>query len=131
RLQKEPQNLGLHWGQFLVRNGSGAKVYACEKYPKLELTLQAEGVAYSGEIPTLIVSGPCLSSDDGHSILPFMIPLRNLHENLRNTPRYPVRMKEEGEYFTISAVHLYEDLPRYWNVVGVKLTNDSDSLLMD
>lgn len=132
QLQKENQGIGLFWGQFLVRNSSGSKVYACERYPQFEITLQAEGVAYSGEVPTLDIQGPCLSSDDGQKILPFLIPLKQLHKSLREQAHYKVPMQNErGDYFTISAKNLYNEWPQYWNVVGVKLANETENLSMD
>jgi len=128
---REGSEVGLTWGQFLVRNESGAKVYACEKYPHLEVVLKAEGVAYSGNIPTIILRGPCLSSDDGERTRPLMVPLKGLHRLLRENSKYNIKMGDRGDAYTIEAQFLYNEWPQYWTVVGVSLSNETEALSMD
>jgi len=132
RVHKAAGAVGISLGLFQVKNESGAKVYACEKYPNLEITLQADGVANSGNIPTLTVRGPCIASDEGTHILPLTIPLKGLHQKLRENPNYQVSLGDRGESFVISAQDLYSDYwPPEWNVVGVKLSNEQESLQID
>jgi hypothetical protein len=131
QVKKAGASVGLAWGQFLDKNDSGGKVYACEKYPYVEMVLQAEGVAYSGNVPTLVIRGPCVSSDDGQSILPFMIPMPGLFKNLKENNVYRLPMPGSSESFILSAQYLYSEWPRYWNVVSFKLANDSTHLMMD
>jgi hypothetical protein len=132
-LQTHRENgaLGLAWGQFLVRNAGGAKVYACEKYPTFEMTLKAEGVAYSGNTPTLTLRGPCLSSDDGQKILPLMVPLKGLFKNLRTEAVNRIPIGDRGDAFMLSAQYLYTEWPQYWNVTEVKMYSDVESLSLD
>lgn len=54
-----PHGYGLRLGHFLTTR-EGAKIFACEKYPELELIFSAEGIAISGEIPKMVVHGPLL-----------------------------------------------------------------------
>jgi hypothetical protein len=123
--------VGMSWGNFLVKNNSGGKVSVCDKYPNIEVTLKAEGVAYSGNVPELTIRGPCLVSDDGQKILPHLIPLQGLYENVRNNPVYKIAIGTRGDSFVVSAQFLYTEWPQYWNVVGVKLYNDAEALSME
>lgn len=140
-VEKTATTMGLSWGQFMVKNESGGKVYACDKYPFLEMELKAEGVAHSGEIPSLIIRGPCMTSDDGKKILALPLPLAHLLERLSAQPEVKVNLGSsregfqgegsKGEGFTISAKNLFRPGPRYWNVTGLKLYNDHESLVLD
>jgi hypothetical protein len=131
QVQRGAATAGLSIGNFLVKNSQGAKVYACEVYPDLEITLQAEGVAYSGNIPTIIVRGPCLSSDNGQTIVALPIPLKGLYQNVRQNPLWRVPLGDRGDSFLVSAQFLYNEWPTVWNVVGVKLSNGEGSITMD
>lgn len=124
-------SLGLSWGLFLIKNDSGSKVYVCEKYPNMEIVLKAEGVANSGNIPTLVLRGPCLSSDDGQKIRPWTIPLQGLYKNLRENPIWRVPLEGRDESFVISAQYHYNEWPEAWNVVQLKLYNETESLEID
>jgi hypothetical protein len=131
QVQKSLQGVGLSLGLFLVQSGNGSKVYACEKYPNIEVTLKAEGVAHSGNIPTLIVRGPCLVSEDGHKIQAFALPLKDLYKNLRENPMWRVPLGNRGDSLLLSAQYLYNEWPTNWNVVQVKLYSDQESLEID
>lgn len=131
RVEKTSSHLGLSPGLFLVKNEEGAKVYACEKYPRLELVLQAEGVAYSGNIPTLRIQGPCVPSDDGRHMEAFAIPLKDLDKKLRENPNSSFPFGDHGESFGVSAQNLYNEWPTQWNLVGIKLFNNQEVLDVD
>ncbi|WP_413288600.1 hypothetical protein [Bdellovibrio sp. HCB337] len=131
QVHKTQESMGLSLGLFLVKNESGSKVYACEKYPNVEIVLQAEGVAYSGDVPTILMRGPCMASDDGQRILPLTMPLKGLHKNLRENPMLKLPLGDRGESVMLSAQTLYEEWPHYWNVVGIKLYNDQESVSLD
>lgn len=131
QVQRGATTAGLTVGNFLVKNSSGSKVYACQVYPNLEVTLQADGVAYSGNVPTIIVRGPCMNSDDGQLILALPIPLKGLYQNVRNNPMWKVPLGDRGDSFLVSAQFLYNEWPTAWNVIGVKLSNDQESIEMD
>lgn len=131
QVQRGAATAGLTIGNFLVKNPSGSKVYACEVFPNVEIALQADGVAYSGNIPTIIVRGPCVNSDDGQLISALPIPLKGLYQSVRNNPMLKVPLGDRGESFLVSAQFLYNEWPVSWNVIGVKLSNDQESIEMD
>lgn len=131
QVQRGKETLGLSWGLFLLKSENGSKVYACEKYPNMEMVLKAEGIANSGNIPTLILRGPCRASDDGQKIRSWPIPLKDLYKHVRENPMWRVPLDGREESFVISARDLYEEWPEIWNVVGLKLYNETDSLEID
>lgn len=131
QIQKNSQGLGLALGLFLVQSRNGSKVYACEKYPNIEIILNAEGIANSGNIPSLMIRGPCLASEDGQKIQALAIPLKGLYNNLRENPMWRVPLGNRGDSFMISAQYLYNEWPTNWNVMKVKLYNDQESLEID
>lgn len=55
----------LHLGHFFMADQDGAKVSVCQRYPYIELTFSAEGVAVSGDIPHTVVQGHCSIAPDG------------------------------------------------------------------
>lgn len=131
QIHKSREEIGLTIGNFLVKNSAGAKVYACEVYPNLDITLKADGVAYSGNVPTIIIRGSCVNSDDGQTIAALPIPLRDLYNNVRENPIWKVPLGERGDSFLLATQYLYNEWPTSWNVVGVKLSNDQESIEMD
>jgi hypothetical protein len=130
-VEKTAETLGLAWGHFLTRNESGGKVYACERYPQIEIELRAEGIANSGEVPALFIKGPCMSSDNGKKILALPIPVKDLGLKLHQGAPLTVPLGSSGGSFSIRAENLYDAFPRYWNVVNVKLSNQTENLSVD
>jgi hypothetical protein len=129
-VEKTSHTLGISWGQFMIKNESGGKVYACDKYPSMEVELKAEGVAYSGELPVLRVRGPCRTSDDGKKILSMPIPLSDLAK-LQVDAELKVPLDPRGEDFTVSVKNFYKPMARFWNVTNVKIYNENESLSVD
>ncbi|MGE5086435.1 MAG: hypothetical protein ACM3MG_09065, partial [Bacillota bacterium] len=46
-------------GAFLMRDHSGNKVNVCDKYPTIQLTFTADGIAIAGEPVTQKITVPC------------------------------------------------------------------------
>lgn len=130
-VEKTAKTLGLALGQFLLRNESGGKVNACTRYPFVEIEFRAEGVANSGETPGIFLRGPCVVSDDGKKIVALPIPLENLTKNLLAQKELRIPLGNKGEGYTVTAKDLYPPGARYWNVVNVKLYNETESLSVD
>lgn len=58
---------GIRLGSLVIKDSEGNKASICDRYPFMDLTFIAEGVAYSGEVPQMLVRGPCITSiDHGH-----------------------------------------------------------------
>jgi hypothetical protein len=55
----------LHLGHFFMADQDGAKVSVCQRYPYIELSFSADGVAVSGDIPHTVVQGHCSVAPDG------------------------------------------------------------------
>lgn len=83
-IEKTSQEVGLKLGLFLVNNNTGNKVPVCDLYPFIDLVFAAEGIAFSGETPQMIVRGPCVVSTDQKNIEALPIPF---HEILSSPPQ--------------------------------------------
>lgn len=115
---------GITLGLFLMRDLEGRTVDVCEKYKTVDLVFKAEGVAYSGEIPTLIVRGPCLVASDQRTLEALPIPFKiirgspvSIHEFEGEIPGYTQRTK----IYVRNVVGFW---PADWNWVGVTLYAD-------
>ncbi|MBO9668684.1 MAG: hypothetical protein J7501_17935 [Bdellovibrio sp.] len=54
----------LQLGFFIMRDEEGQKVSVCDRYPVIELTFSAEGVAHSGDVPTKTIKAACRVAGD-------------------------------------------------------------------
>ncbi|WP_413576638.1 hypothetical protein ACLVWU_01225 [Bdellovibrio sp. HCB290] len=55
----------LHLGHFFMSDETGAKISVCHRYPRIELSFSAEGMAVSGDVPRTTVRGSCRVAPDG------------------------------------------------------------------
>ncbi|WII72094.1 hypothetical protein QJS83_16655 [Bdellovibrio sp. 22V] len=111
---------GVVLGSFLLKNADGAKVFVCEEYPTVDLIFAAEGVAFSGEIPQMVVRTPCLISEDQHHLeaaaIPFATILKSPLQQFEFTASVP-GSREQGKVFFRNVVEFW---PTEWTWIGVK-----------
>lgn len=120
-LDKTSVGPGITLGLFLFRDQDGRTINVCEKYKTIDLIFKAEGVAFSGEIPTLIVRGPCLVGSDQRTLealpIPFSVILRSpvsQYEFDGEIPGY----NDKTKTFARNVVEFW---PTEWNWAGVTL----------
>jgi hypothetical protein len=56
---KNPPIAGVEYSEINVTNKDGKSLPLCDRFSEIEIEFSAEGVAVSGELPTMTVSGPC------------------------------------------------------------------------
>lgn len=120
----------LRVGLFLIKNSSGNKVFVCDQYPTIDFIYAAEGVAFSGEVPQMIVRAPCVVSADQKYIeappIPFSTILQSSLKQYEFTAPY-LNTNEQGRIYFRNVVEFW---PKEWNFVGVKLySQDNQSSL--
>jgi hypothetical protein len=71
---------GVRLGHFEVRGTSGLPVSACQIYNHLELTFVADDMAVGGELPRMVVEGPCSKSGDGTTLSPLSIQFERIYK---------------------------------------------------
>lgn len=99
--------IGLELGHFVTKSEDGTRLFACEYFDRIDLSFEAEGIAASGEKPTMKIEAPCEMSEDLNRIAPIWIPFARLAEE------DPVDM--DISYSDTSATRLrFENMPGAW-----------------
>lgn len=115
------QQFGFRFGNFLLHNDRGAKVFACEEYNTVDLVFQAEGIAVSGEIPTLTVRGACQTANEPRFIEALMVPYREILAS--SVSQKDFIGGDSAHPVAVQFQNVVEQWPTSWNLVGVRLSN--------
>ncbi|KYG66945.1 hypothetical protein AZI86_07940 [Bdellovibrio bacteriovorus] len=115
---------GITLGLFLVKDEDGKTVNVCEKYPTIDFVFKAEGVAFSGAIPTLIVRGPCLVASDQRTLESLPIPFSKILRSPLTQIEFAGEIPGRSEKSKIFVKNVVEFWPTDWNWVGVTLYGD-------
>ena len=119
-----PQTQGVRLGHFLMSGAGTQSVFACERFPFIELTFKAEGVAFSGEIPTMTVRGPCIDSNDHKTIEALMIPFSEILTAPLTQTFFRFPIPEFRQNVAVVFAHVVEHWPTQWNLIGIKLYSE-------
>lgn len=112
---------GVAVGLFLLKDEDGKTVPVCEKYPIIDFIFKAEGVAFSGAIPTLIVRGPCLIASDQRTLEPLPIPFSKILNSPLAQMEFSAEIPGRSERTKIFVKNVVEFWPTDWAWVGVTL----------
>lgn len=126
-----PQAQGIRLGHFMMNDGTGKSVFACEKFPYIELLFAAEGIAISGEVPKMIVRGPCLVSNDQRTVEALMIPFTEILKSPVSQSQFRFPMAEHRENISVFFTNVVERWPLQWNLVGVKFYAEGSSEVLE
>ncbi|MGZ3769432.1 MAG: hypothetical protein ACXVCP_12985 [Bdellovibrio sp.] len=69
---------GLRLGLFYLQDSQKQKRSVCDIYPVMDLLFTADGIAVSGEVPQMIVRGPCALSEDQSYIKALPVPFKEI-----------------------------------------------------
>lgn len=117
---------GVTLGLFLLKDEEGQVVNVCEKYPTIDFIFKAEGIAFSGEIPMLIVRGPCLVGSDQRTLEALPIPFSKILASPVSQTQFDGEIPGHSETSTVYIRNVVEFWPTDWNWVGVVLYGDVD-----
>lgn len=124
RIVLEDQDMGVELGNFVTRGDDGSRQLACDFYDRIELSFEAEGLAESGDKPTMKVSGPCLTSRDITRVEPVWIPVvKILNERPSNMD---VTFSDDDKEVNLSFAHMGAQWPQRWSLHSVRLFNDAE-----
>jgi len=123
RVLLQDKEVGVELGHFVTRDEAGEKKLACDFYDRMVLSFDADGIAESGEKPSMEIEGPCRIASDITRIEPIWIPVqRILGENAGNMDlSYP----EEGEV-NYRFQGMTSDWPMHWSLTAVRLYNSKE-----
>lgn len=112
---------GITLGLFLTKDEEGKVVNVCEKYPTIDFIFKAEGIAFSGAVPTLIVRGPCLVASDQRTLESLPIPFSKILRSPLTQIEFTAEIPGRNETSKIFVKNVVEFWPTDWNWVGVTL----------
>lgn len=121
------QLISIQVGHFYFVDSSNTKLSMCDAFPVMRLTFEAEGVALSGERPSMVVEGDCeLQANGSFMVRPLNIPFKNF---MSKTPF-------EGEYqesdVSIKFSNTPDEWPVFWVLKDVTLISKNEGdLLID
>jgi hypothetical protein len=75
---KQGSDVGIALGHFVLRGPNGQKQFACQRYSKVILSFEGEGMAVGGEKPTMQIEGPCNKDEDINRIAALMVPVSKI-----------------------------------------------------
>lgn len=117
------EDVGVEFGHFLVEGADGKRKPACQsQYNWITLRFEAEGVAESGEKPSLEIESPCRQNEDDFSRLATLwIPVdRILGERPTNMDlSYPDQQEVNFKFD-----HMTSEWPMRWTLHEVRLSRE-------
>jgi hypothetical protein len=129
------KNVGIEFGQFIIRSSDGQRQLACDFYDRVRVRLQAEGVAVSGERPEIEINAPCATSSDLALTEPIWIPAEEIMSGEAadgdakfgsddNSSSESVRATLEQTLFRFK--NMARHWPKRWAVTEVTLYRESE-----
>jgi|GEM_PF-1784497 len=115
-----PQGPVLRLGLFLMKNAQGNKVFVCEEYPTVDLVFSAEGVAFSGEIPQMVVRASCVVGEGQTYIEGAILPLKQIQQSPLSQYEFNTTINGSREEAKIFFRNVVEFHPEEWAWTGVK-----------
>lgn len=124
RVLLQKNEIGVELGHFVTRDEQGNKQLACEFYDRMRLTFEAEGVASSGERPSMVVEGPCRTGDDITRIEPIWIPVTKIISEKAADMDLAF---SENEGVTFKFKDMTGEWPNRWRLSTVRVFNDAEA----
>lgn len=118
---READEIGVRLGHFVVAGADGEKVFACDRFDRVVLTFEGEGVAVNGDKPRMDVEGPCEPDQDINRISPLWIPVARITAE-------PVHDGEQvyenrGHNLRVNFSNVADQWPPQWVLTSVRLKN--------
>jgi len=123
-IHKDLQSDSIQLGNFVLLNDQNQKDFVCGLYNHVTLSFEAEGVAVSGDKPTLIVDAPCTVASDINNLVPIKIPFNQI--KAQNPKSHDMSLQQEGGgLLHIQSGNNSDSWPNQWSLTEINLTQDS------
>jgi hypothetical protein len=120
KMIKDKKDIGVELGHFVIRGEDGQKAFACQRYSKIILTFEGDGVAVGGELPRMEVEGNCEISSDINSIAAVWIPVSKIIGEPVADGEFDFR---EGHPSKLKFANVSDQWPKTWMLRSVKLVD--------
>lgn len=122
---RENENIGIELGQFVTETKSGRKVLACSVYDRVQLMFKGEGEASHGDMPQLLVEGPCRNSNEKIKWMkPIWIPISDVLKKPTNDGDLNYY---DSEPVSLTFANLGSSWPRRWILESIQLYDKDDT----
>lgn len=123
-INKDVQSNSVQLGNFVLLNDQNQKDFVCGLYNHITLSFEAEGVAVSGEKPTLIIDAPCVVGADINNLAPIKIPYQQI--KAQNPHSHDMSLQQDGGgLLHIQSGNNSDSWPSQWSLTQINLTQDS------
>ncbi|MEZ0392467.1 MAG: hypothetical protein ACAH59_09640 [Pseudobdellovibrionaceae bacterium] len=112
------KDIGIELGHFVIRGSDGQKVFACQRYSKIVMAFEGEGVATSGEPPHMEVEGTCEISDDINRIAAVWIPVSKIMGEPVGDSEFDFR---ENHPSKLKFANVSDQWPTLWQLKSLRL----------
>jgi len=124
----EGENFGVSLGHFITKGMDGRAAFACDVYDRVTLTFAAEGIAVSGERPTLTVEADCEATSDASRLATIWIPVGEI----KNGPPVDAELRLTAPTdVLVKLSNMTSEWPSLWVLSKVRLYNRKDSQSID
>lgn len=119
-LLHDKKDVGVSLGHFVIKGQSGEKQFACERYEKVFLQFEGEGIAVAGELPAMEVESNCSISEDINRIAAIWIPVSRIMGEPVADGEFDFR---EGRAIKLRFANVSDQWPTVWRLRSVKLSD--------
>jgi len=123
QVAKAEKNFQINVRNFLVKNEQQNE-HLCDYFTSYTLTFEAEGMASSGERPTMVVTSPCELSAKTNMPVPVVIPVEDI---FKLTPDDTDISFEVNPKASFSFRNVSEMWPEYWVLSKVQFSHSNHS----
>lgn len=120
----QKSEVGIKLGHFVLRNQTGQKQFACQKYSKIILEFEGDGMISGNQKPKMEVEGACEFSGDINNISPLYIPIAKILGEPVGDGEFDFR---DGNQIKVRFANVNSEWPRLWKLSGIKLFDKENS----
>jgi len=120
---REKDRAGFYLGHFVTRNLDGKSALACDIYNRVSMTFLAEGMAMSGDRPSLTIDASCEVGDNVNQMEPIWIPIAEI---MAQKPGNMELQLNSPKPITLKFQNIESTWPTYWILSELKIYNRTD-----
>lgn len=123
QVAKAEKNFQINVRNFLVKNEQQNE-HLCDYFTSYTLTFEAEGMASSGERPTMVVTSPCELSAKTNMPVPVVIPVEDIFKLAPDDTDISFEVNPKASF---SFRNVSEMWPEYWVLSKVQFSHSNHS----
>ncbi|MBX3019949.1 MAG: hypothetical protein KF767_18825 [Bdellovibrionaceae bacterium] len=118
---RDQSDIGVRLGHFVVAGQDGEKVFACDRFDRVVLSFEGEGVATNGDKPQMEVEGQCEPDQDVNRISPLWIPVARITADTVHDGEQIYQNR--GQDIRVKFANVSDQWPPQWVLTSIRLKN--------